>query len=282
MLNISVAEMQFITRCILALLLLTAGGRAAQTKLPPGQASQPSSVTQHNDPVAMFLRLFDLLDANGDGVAPMADVFDALDLQRAEARQVKRARALDGNNDGQITRAEAVAGVRAEIAYQTQRRMNTDVNGDGELTPAEYALAVADPDGKADADGLTPLQRSAFKFDDLNGDGKVTRAEVETRLGNSYAESYWALRMAVRARRADGNRDALIDEQEWAQIEGSAPTDALRKRFLAAGAKEGRLTVQNLQLLFLRMTAEERSAAEKQMAAFEERTKTSSGGNTKQ
>lgn len=252
-----------------------------QTKLPSGQTNQQSSVAQRDDPVAMFLRLFDLLDADGNGVVPLTVVFDALDLKQAEARQVKRARALDSNNDGQLTHAEVVAGVKAEIAYQTQRRMNTDVNGNEEVVPAEYALAVADPNGKADASGLTPLQRSAFNYDDMNGDGKVTRSEVETRLSNAYAESYWALWMTVRTRRADGDQDDLIAEQEFTQIEGKADAATLHERFLRAGAKDGKITVQNLQLFFLRMSAVERDAAEKQMAAFEERFKALPKGNLK-
>jgi hypothetical protein len=98
----------------------------------------------------MYLRLFDLIDVDGDGVAPLADIFDTLDLKRAEARQVKRVRALGANSDGKVTRAEVVAGVWAEIGYQTRRRLNTDADGDGELTSLEYALAVPDPNGKAE------------------------------------------------------------------------------------------------------------------------------------
>lgn len=267
----------------LALLLLPNSVNASPSRLPPGQAKQVASAAQHHDPVAMFLRLFDWLDVDGDGVVPMATMFDALDLKQAEARQVRRARAMDGNSDGQITRAEIVAGVNAEIASQTKRRMTTDVDGNDELTPTEYALTVADPNGKADASGLTPLQLSAFKYDDLNGDGKVTHVEVETRLSNAYAESYWALLMAVRARRTDSNQDGLIDEQEFAQIEGAAANaEARQKRFLASGAKDGKLTVQNLQLFFLRMTTAERVEAEKQMAAFEKQFKALPQGTTKQ
>jgi EF hand len=36
--------------------------------------------------------------------------------------------------------------------------------------------------GKADASGLTPAQQKGFKEYDLNGDGKITRDEVETRV----------------------------------------------------------------------------------------------------
>lgn len=248
---------------------------AAISGLAPAQTGQTASDAKWHDPVAMFLRLFDLLDTDGDGVAPLSDIFDALDLKRAEARQVKRMRALDGNDDGKVTRAEVVAGVRAEIAYQTRRRLNTDADGDGELTPIEYALAVPDPDGKADSSGLTPLQQSAFKADDLDGNGRLTRAEIETRLARAYAGSYWALLMAVRARRADNNQDGVIDEREFALLIGKPVGEQLsedvRKRLVMTGAKDGKLTVQNLQILFVRMNETERGEAEKRMADFEER-----------
>jgi Ca2+-binding EF-hand superfamily protein len=220
------------------------------------------------------LRIFDLIDVDGDGVAPLADIFDALDLKRAEARHVKRVRALDANGDGKVTRTEVVAGVRAEIAYQTQRRLNTDADGDGEVTPIEYSLAVSDPDGNADSSGLTPKQRSAFKADDLDGNGIITRAEIETRLRRSYASNNWALLMAVRARRADGNRDGLLDEQEFAMLigkpVGGSFFDDIRKSLATSWEKGGKLTVQNLQILFVRMNETDRIEAEKRMAAFEE------------
>jgi Ca2+-binding EF-hand superfamily protein len=250
---------------------------ATTSGLAPGQTGQTPSDAQRDDPEAMYLRLFDLIDVDGDGVAPLADIFDALDLKRAEARQVKRVRALDANGDGKVIRAEAVAGVRAEIAYQTQRRLGTDADGDGEVTPIEYSLAVPDSDGKADSSGLTPMQQSAFKADDLDGNGRITRAEIQTRLRRIYASNYWALLMAVRARRADGDRDGLLDEQEFAMLigkpVGGSFLEDIRKSLVTSWEKGGKLTVQNLQILFVRMNEPERIEAEKRMAAFEESLK---------
>jgi Ca2+-binding EF-hand superfamily protein len=240
-----------------------------------GQTSQPLSAARRDDPVAMYMRLFDLLDPDRDGVTPLADIFEALDLKRAEARQIKRVRALDANSDGKVTRSEAVAGIRAEIEYQTRRRLNNDADGDGELTSLEYALSVPDPEGKADSSGLTPLQQSSFKADDLDGNGRITRMEIETRVARAHAGSYWALGMAVRARRADIDQDGLIDEREFAPLIGKPIGEQLsgddRKRIAMTGARDGRLTVQNLQILFIRMNETERIEAEKRMAAFEER-----------
>jgi Ca2+-binding EF-hand superfamily protein len=273
--------MSGIMRLALSILLILSGGKflvqeETASRQQAGQASQPSSSTARwDDPVAMFLRLFDLLDADGDGVAPLADIFESLDLKRAEARQVKRVRALDANSDGKVTRAEAVAGVQAEIEYQTRRRLNNDADGDGQLTSLEYALSVPDPEGKADSSGLTPLQQSAFKADDLDGNGRITRIEIEARVARGYAGSYWALLMALRARRADIDRDGLIDEREFALIIGKSAGEQLseddRKRLAVTGASDGRLTVQNLQVFFIRMNETERGEAEKRITAFEER-----------
>jgi Ca2+-binding EF-hand superfamily protein len=255
------------------LLVLSCTG-ATTSGATEDQTGQTASDAQRDDPEAMYLRLFDLIDADGDGVVSLADIFDTLNLRRAEARQVKRMRALDANGDGKVTRAEAVAGIRAEIAYQTQRRLNTDADGDGEVTPIEYSLAVPDPDGIADSSGLTPLQQSAFKADDLDGNGRLTRAEIQTRLRRSYASGYWALLMAVRASRADSNRDGSLDEQEFARLMGKAVGGSfwedVRKSLSTSWEKDGKLTVQNLQILFARMNETERIEAEKRMAVFEE------------
>jgi Ca2+-binding EF-hand superfamily protein len=270
--------MDEIMRLALSVLLILSGVRplaqdTARTQ-HQGQANH-SSAAQRDDPVAMFLRLFDLLDADGDGVTPLVDIFDALDLKRAEARQVKRVRALDANSDGKVTRAEVIAGVRAEVEYQIRRRLNTDADGDGELASLEYALSVPDPEGKADSSGLTPLQQSAFKADDLDGNGRITRLEIETRISRAHAGSYWALRMAVRTRRGDINHDGVIDEREFALLMGKPAgeqlSEAERKRLAMTGASDGRLTVQNLQILFMRMDETGRIEAEKRMVAFEER-----------
>jgi Ca2+-binding EF-hand superfamily protein len=248
------------------------------------QKPAPFQAARAADAVATFLKLFDALDADRNGIVPLPEVFDALSLEHAEARQVKRVRALDGNGDGKVTRAEAIAGIHAEIVYQTNRGMNTDADGDDILTPTEYALSFADPNGKADASGLTPAQQKAFKEDDLNGDGKITRDEIETRVVRAYGGIYWSQWMAVRARRADFNHDGAIDEREFASLEGVSPSQPLpattRQRFLSAGAKDGKLSAQSLYLFFIRLNDEQRAGAEKRMDAFEERLKTTDPQNS--
>ena len=259
----------WLTRALV--LPLAALGAAYCLKPASAQKPAPMPLVNTSEATAQFLKLFDTLDEDRDGIVPLPVIFEALNLLQAEARQVKRARALDGNGDGKVTRAEANAGIHAEIVYQTKRGMNTDADGDEALTPQEYALSYADPNGKADANGLTPAQLRGFKDDDLNGDGKVTRDEIETRVVQAYAGGYWMQWMAVRARRADRNRDGVIDETEFAALEGTAAlSPEAQKRFQTAGAKDGKLPIQNTQALFFRLAGEtQRTAKEKQMDDFE-------------
>src|SRR5688572_8919881 len=67
-----------------------------------GRPPASASFAQDLDAAAVFLKLFDLLDKDGDGSLPLSEIFDALELQQAEARQVKRVRALDRNGDGKV------------------------------------------------------------------------------------------------------------------------------------------------------------------------------------
>jgi hypothetical protein len=252
-------------------------GNARQSASPSRQKPEPFRAARASDAVAVFLKAFDALDTDRDGVVPLPEMFDALSLEQAEARQVKRVRALDRNGDGKVTRDEAVAGIHAEIVYQTNRWMNTDADGDDRLTPAEYALSFPDPEGKAGASGLTPAQQKTFKDYDINGDGEITRDEAETRVVRGHSGIYWSQWMTVRARRADRDRDGELDEREFASLEGSSPSQpipaATRQRFQSAGPRDGKLSAQSLYLMFARLNNEQRAAAENQMDAFEESLK---------
>lgn len=82
------------------------------------------------------------------------------------AEQVMRE--VDTDRDGKITQAEIDAAVNARFA-----RFDTDQNG--RLSLEEFAALWAD---------LTrPAMVRAFQFMDPNGDGSVTKAEVDERFG---------------------------------------------------------------------------------------------------
>ena len=77
-------------------------------------------------------------------------------------------REVDTNGDGRITQAEIDAAVNARFA-------RFDANGDGRLSLDEFTALWAD---------LTrPVTVRAFQFMDPNGDGSITKAEVDERFG---------------------------------------------------------------------------------------------------
>jgi Ca2+-binding EF-hand superfamily protein len=221
--------------------------------------------------IASLHKLFDAIDSDGDGKVTLAAIFEALTMQEAEARQVKSIRGLDRNGDGVVARTEAAEGLRSQIETQVSRGMNTDADGDGSLTPQEYALSFPDPGGKADAEGLTPAQLRGFQAYDSNGDGKVTRGEVEGVVNRSFESSFWRQRIGMRARKADRNGDGYLDEAEFEWLEGRPLSEQSRKRFADAGAKDGRLKAASVPFLFLAAEAEGRAAVEASLDAFERR-----------
>lgn len=192
---------------------------------------------------AMFLRLFDYLDADGDGAVPLADLFRELGLEDAEARQVKSIRGLDQNSDGTVARAEGLGAMIGQIEYQVQRALGTDADGDGELSLLEYALSYPNRSGQApDADGVTAEQRDGFRYYDLDGDGIATRAEIVSVRDQGYARSYWAQLMALKIKPLDRDGDGSLDRTERAPLKDWEPEGA-----------EDRLTVREVSYWLYRV-----------------------------
>jgi Ca2+-binding EF-hand superfamily protein len=118
------------------------------------------------------------LDTNKDG---------KVSLKEFEAKSSPMFEKLDSNGDGTITPKEHKAAKRERFA-----RM--DVNGDGVLTPEdkkqrykqkrskmERGLAPldADQDGRISRDEFVKTDSPMFTHFDQNGDGKITRKEIE-------------------------------------------------------------------------------------------------------
>ncbi|MDX2235075.1 MAG: hypothetical protein NW200_11320 [Hyphomonadaceae bacterium] len=104
-----------------------------------------------------------------------------------------RLRAADANKDGQLTKAEAVAGRERAFAAM-------DTDGDGFITEAERA-AVRAKAGKGRGGGREG-------GGDADGDGKISRAEF---LGAPYPLF----------ERLDANRDDVLDAEELAVARGA-------------------------------------------------------------
>ena len=102
-------------------------------------------------------RSFDLADANHDGKLSREEAGDYLVYMVFAAR--------DKNRDGRLTQAEWAAGDRNQITAFKER----DGNEDGYVT-VEEAIVY----GRRGGGGLS-LVRAA----DKNGDGKLTRAEID-------------------------------------------------------------------------------------------------------
>ncbi|WP_439529994.1 EF-hand domain-containing protein [Pannonibacter sp.] len=109
---------------------------------------------QSQDPVQNVLANFERLDLDGDGA-----------ISRAEFREVQLARWLqiDRNGDGFLTVDDfpSIAADRAKAQLAGIAYLDTD--GDGQFSQSEFV------------DGEAPLFRRA----DRNGDGVLTRAELE-------------------------------------------------------------------------------------------------------
>ena len=113
------------------------------------------AIAQSQDPIQQLLANFDRIDSDGDGV-----------ISRAEFRTVQAARwsLIDRNHDGYLTEDDfpPVATRRARIQLAEIGYLDTD--GDGRISQGEF---LGDP---------APVFRRA----DLNADGALTLAELET------------------------------------------------------------------------------------------------------
>jgi len=109
---------------------------------------------QSQDPMQQLLANFDRIDANGDGV-----------IARAEYRAVQAARwpQIDRNGDGYLTEDDfpRIAAQRART--QLAQIAHLDIDGDGRIGRTEFL------------DGPAPV----FQRADRNGDGVLTRPELE-------------------------------------------------------------------------------------------------------
>ena len=106
--------------------------------------------------------------------------------------------ALDRNNDGFVTRAEAAGNSRVLKGFDV-----ADKNNDGKLSRAEY-MASATKRKVRDVVNKPSDPDPGFNALDKNNDGYVTRAESR---GNPYLKKFFD--------RADANNDGRLNRAEY-------------------------------------------------------------------
>ena len=122
----------------------------------------------------------------------------ALACGSAYAADKKGFDALDRNNDGFVTRAEAAGNNRVLRGFDV-----ADKNNDGKLNRTEY-LSSATKRKVRDVVNKESDPDPGFNALDRNKDGYVTRAEAR---GNPYLKKFFD--------RADGNDDGKLNRAEY-------------------------------------------------------------------
>ncbi len=122
----------------------------------------------------------------------------ALSVGAAYAADKKGFDALDKNDDGYITRAEAAGNGRVLKGFDV-----ADKNNDGKLSRAEYA-ASATKRKVRDVVNKPSDPDPGFNALDKNNDGYVTRAEAR---GNPYLKKFF--------NNADANHDGKLNRAEY-------------------------------------------------------------------
>lgn len=145
--------------------------------------------------------------------------------------------AIDGNDDGALTTAEAREAIEREVRENMDSRVSLDGDGDGAVSPWEYGLSQPIR-GEADADGLDGHARGHFRREDFDGDGSLSVAEIGERTRASLSGRYRAMQLALRLQALDANEDGSLQDSE---LGGLAESGALRM-----GAGGGALEVSRL------------------------------------
>ena len=132
-----------------------------------GEDTNGDGVVTATEARAAALRLFDRFDRDGDGVVTQSEAATPRPVP-SRARFDVRFAELDRDRDGWLSRWES------RLPARRFARVDRDV--DGRLSPAELWSVVERPrPGSHGMDAARPLLWKR----DLDGDGRVTRAEVE-------------------------------------------------------------------------------------------------------
>ena len=122
----------------------------------------------------------------------------ALGVSSAYAADKKGFDALDKNNDGYVTRAEAAGNARVLKGFDV-----ADKNNDGKLSRAEY-MASATKRKVRDVVNKPSDPDPGFNALDKNNDGYLSKKEAR---GNPYVKKFFD--------RADANHDGRLNRAEY-------------------------------------------------------------------
>lgn len=154
--------------------------------------------------------------------------------------------AIDGNDDGALTTAEAREAIEREIRENMDSRASLDGDGDGAVSPREYGLSQPIR-GETDADGLDGHARGHFRREDFDGDGSLSVAEIGERARASLSGRYRAMQLSLRLQALDANEDGSLQDSE---LDGLAESGALR---MGADSGGGALEVGRLYGMIYRL-----------------------------
>ena len=164
--------------------------------------------------------------------------------------------AIDGNDDGALTTAEAREAIEREVRENMDSRASLDGDGDGAVSPREYGLSQP-VRGETDADGLDGHARGHFRREDFDGDGSLSVAEIGERTRASLSGRYRAMQLALRLQALDANEDGSLQNSE---LGGLTESRALR---MDAGSGGGALEVGRLYGMLYRLPPERTAELER-------------------
>lgn len=130
------------------------------------------------------------MDADGDGRVSRAE-FDAAQARFAEARQA-------AGRDADASRARARSGMRRGVDFDA-----LDANRDGYVVRSEVRTHRERMRAEMERTRATRMAE-AFAAADLNGDGRLSRVEVDEKMPRLSARFAWM----------DDNRDGFLDRAE--------------------------------------------------------------------
>lgn len=153
--------------------------------------------------------------------AIMLYIISCFDLKEEKDELLKTFKALDLDNDGQLSKDELMAGYTKTMGEddakrEVERIMDTvDVNQTGNIDFTEFLLATVDHKKLCDKDKLGKV----FKIIDTDASGSISRREIKEffSMGDTKDDKF-AMELIEEI---DKNNDGEIDEVEFYQMMGN-------------------------------------------------------------